>query len=329
MMKTLGAKLEEARVNKGISIQEAAERTKIRASFLESFEKNKFDIDLPEIYRKGFVKNYAELLELNVEEIENDYLNMHGKVTNAKPAQKGKQAQTRENFGKFDLGNTAEPKIERDRQAKQDKAPEPEPTRVFSMAGDKPAETNMTHASFSVGHEDVQVNERPLKTEGTTRRKPKAQESAKSDDKMIWGAVGVSFAALLVVVGFLAFMFKDDPQSEVASNSQPADSGHGEVNEPKVGDTGPAGAVEPTGSPVIPNEQMGLEAKGGDVHVILIDKRTGGTVFDQTILDGEAITVDKAGPMAIIFDKGDFIFVRLNEKLYKMPKSGPGRTAIP
>ena len=326
MMKTLGAKLEEARVNKGISIQEAAERTKIRASFLESFEKNKFDIDLPEIYRKGFVKNYAELLELDVAEIENDYLRMQGKASNAKAAGKAKSSQSRDNFGKFDLGGTPEPKVEREQPAKAEKAPEPEPTRVFSMAGEQTGKTQ-TRTPFATDVEDVEVNEKPQKQEGQ-RRRPKPQQP-KTDDKMIWGAVGVSFAALLVVVGFLAFMFKDDQQNEVADNTPPPETDPAGNSPSMEGDTGPAGAAEPAGSPVVPNEQMGLEAKGGDVHVILIDKRTGGTVFDHTILDGESVSVDKTGPMAIIFDKGDFIFVRLNEKLYKMPKSGPGRTAIP
>ena len=52
-MNTLGEKLAEARMKKGLSIQECSEQTKIRVSFLEAFEQDNFDIDLPDIYKKG------------------------------------------------------------------------------------------------------------------------------------------------------------------------------------------------------------------------------------------------------------------------------------
>ena len=52
-------------MKKGLSIQECSEQTKIRVSFLEAFEQDNFDIDLPDIYKKGFMKNYAELLGLD------------------------------------------------------------------------------------------------------------------------------------------------------------------------------------------------------------------------------------------------------------------------
>lgn len=72
-MQTIGERLEEARKRKGISLREAAEATKIRSDFLSSIEQNKFDFDLPDIYKRGFLKNYARYLKLDVEKTLTDY----------------------------------------------------------------------------------------------------------------------------------------------------------------------------------------------------------------------------------------------------------------
>jgi len=72
-MQTIGERLEEARKRRGISLREAAEATKIRGDFLANIEQNKFDFDLPEIYKRGFLKNYARYLKLDVEKLLTDY----------------------------------------------------------------------------------------------------------------------------------------------------------------------------------------------------------------------------------------------------------------
>lgn len=72
-MLSIGQRLEEARNRKGISISEAAEATKIRSDFLSYFEQNNFDYDLPEIYRRGFLKNYAQYLKLDSSKLLIDY----------------------------------------------------------------------------------------------------------------------------------------------------------------------------------------------------------------------------------------------------------------
>jgi transcriptional regulator with XRE-family HTH domain len=72
-MQTIGERLEEARKRKGISLREAAEVTKIRSDYLGNLEQNKFDFDLPEIYRTGFIKNYARYLRLDADTIITDY----------------------------------------------------------------------------------------------------------------------------------------------------------------------------------------------------------------------------------------------------------------
>src|SRR5258707_125223 len=68
-MQTIGERLEEARKRKGISLREAAEATKIRGDYLLKFESNQYDINLPEIYVRGFLRTYANFLKLSVDKI--------------------------------------------------------------------------------------------------------------------------------------------------------------------------------------------------------------------------------------------------------------------
>lgn len=72
-MQSIGEQLEEARKRKGISLREAAEATKIRSDFLDNLEQNKFEFELPEIYKRGFIRNYARYLKLDPEKILTEY----------------------------------------------------------------------------------------------------------------------------------------------------------------------------------------------------------------------------------------------------------------
>ena len=72
-MQSIGERLEEARKKKGISIREAADATKIRGDFLDCFEKDKFDIGIPDIYVRGFLNNYSKFLHIDPAKIVTDY----------------------------------------------------------------------------------------------------------------------------------------------------------------------------------------------------------------------------------------------------------------
>lgn len=72
-MQTIGERLEEARKKKGISIREAAEATKIRGDYLQKFESNQFDINLTDLYVRGFLRSYANFLKIPSDRLLNDY----------------------------------------------------------------------------------------------------------------------------------------------------------------------------------------------------------------------------------------------------------------
>ncbi len=63
----------QARTEKGVSVREAADATRLRADVIENMESGAFDYKLPEIYKRGFLRIYAAYLRLNVDEILAEY----------------------------------------------------------------------------------------------------------------------------------------------------------------------------------------------------------------------------------------------------------------
>ena len=93
---TIGERLEEARKRKGLAIRDVAEATKIRAEYLMSMESDSFDIPLPDVYVRGFLKNYCNHLKLDPTPLMTDFEALH---LGGKHAQKDKG----EVLGRMDL----------------------------------------------------------------------------------------------------------------------------------------------------------------------------------------------------------------------------------
>lgn len=66
-MWTLGETLRQARLDKSVSIAEAARDTRIRRSYLEALEAEDSASLPPPVYTRGFVRTYAEYLGLNAQ----------------------------------------------------------------------------------------------------------------------------------------------------------------------------------------------------------------------------------------------------------------------
>jgi cytoskeletal protein RodZ len=62
---TLGETLRQARLDKGVSLADAARETRIRRSYLEALEAEDTAALPPAVYARGFLKTYAEYLGLN------------------------------------------------------------------------------------------------------------------------------------------------------------------------------------------------------------------------------------------------------------------------
>lgn len=98
-MQTIGERLEEARKRKGISVREAAESTKIRGDYLQKFEANSFDIDLPPLYIRGFIRTYSRFLELDPERIVSDVDTVLAREGKQPPRREQREALGRVDFG--------------------------------------------------------------------------------------------------------------------------------------------------------------------------------------------------------------------------------------
>ncbi|MHB1296374.1 MAG: helix-turn-helix domain-containing protein [Anaerolineae bacterium] len=73
-MGELGTRLREAREALGLSLEQAEDLTRIRRVFLQALEEERF-ADLPgDVYVRGFVRNYAQALKLDADEL----LAIHG-----------------------------------------------------------------------------------------------------------------------------------------------------------------------------------------------------------------------------------------------------------
>lgn len=68
-MSELGTKLREARVAKGLTLNSLQQTTKIQKKYLEAIEEGRFE-DIPgTFYARGFVKQYADVVGLNGDEL--------------------------------------------------------------------------------------------------------------------------------------------------------------------------------------------------------------------------------------------------------------------
>ena len=69
MSEKFGHLFTEAREKKGLSLESIADSIRIRAEYLEAIENETFNFNLPDIYKRGFYKSYAEYLGLDVNEM--------------------------------------------------------------------------------------------------------------------------------------------------------------------------------------------------------------------------------------------------------------------
>lgn len=68
-MTELGRKLKEARESNGMSLSDVQESTKIQKRYLEGIEEGAYDIMPGKFYVRAFIKQYAEAVGLNAEEL--------------------------------------------------------------------------------------------------------------------------------------------------------------------------------------------------------------------------------------------------------------------
>lgn len=68
-MSELGQQLREARLQKGMSLDDVQEMTKIRKRYLEAIEAGDYKVLPGSFYVRAFIKTYAETVGLNPDEL--------------------------------------------------------------------------------------------------------------------------------------------------------------------------------------------------------------------------------------------------------------------
>ncbi len=80
MAETLGEKLKQARKDRGISISEVSEQTRISALYLESIENDDYRPLPGGIFNKGFVRSFAKYIGIDEEEAMQDYAQISARL---------------------------------------------------------------------------------------------------------------------------------------------------------------------------------------------------------------------------------------------------------
>ncbi len=107
-MHTIGQQLEEARKHLGLSLREAAEATKVRGDILLRFENDDFDFDLPEVYKRGFLRLYARFLKLDTHSVMQDYATRTGLLKKPEKAKPDVPVSKQELLGQLSLGDNSQ-----------------------------------------------------------------------------------------------------------------------------------------------------------------------------------------------------------------------------
>lgn len=76
-METIGQLFRAARERKGLSLSQVAAATRIKIQHIESMESDDFSRMAAATYARGFIKIYAEYLDLNPEPLIRQYTEMH------------------------------------------------------------------------------------------------------------------------------------------------------------------------------------------------------------------------------------------------------------
>ncbi len=77
-LRSLGDVLRQAREAQALSIEEVESRTRIRAKFIDALESGDFAVLPSTAHAKGFLRNYAQFLQLDVEQIVEQFSELTG-----------------------------------------------------------------------------------------------------------------------------------------------------------------------------------------------------------------------------------------------------------
>lgn len=275
-MQSIGERLEEARKREGISLREAAEATKIRSDFLGYIEQNKMDFDLPEIYKRGFLKNYARYLKLDVDKIMTDYNAQQ--LSNSRLGKKGGA----EWFGQMEI-----------KKPEGSESPE-------QVESEDPAPYGRIAAK-------------------TTRTEDVSEEEEEDTDKTFYIKIGLVFvgviALVFVVAGLVMAILGSDSSSDLGA-------------EPELRDSSEVATPEDTVPPVAVDTNSITLIASGNVYVLVKQQSDNTELYRNTMSEGESVTLEKDGPVDILFTAGENLVIEQGGKRFRPNASGTAKISL-
>lgn len=292
-MQTIGERLEEARKRKGISLREAAEATKIRGDFLSGIEQDNFDYDLPDIYKNGFVKNYARYLKLDPDKALTDF--QAQQLSKTRLGRKGGS----ELFGTMDLKKAVD--VERGPDSLEETPDERRPVlgRIDTKTSSKEIE-------------EAEAEDEPLHDDS---------------DKIFYIKAGLIFAgtlAFVIIVFGLIKAILGGGGDEAADSTAPRDNGAATEN--ATPDTTPP---PPPGTPSVDasSDELTLEATG-NVYVIVKQKSDNSVLFRDTLGEGDTVPLSKEGPVEILFTAGENLIIESGGERMRPSVTGTAKITV-
>jgi curved DNA-binding protein CbpA len=79
-----GEVLRQIRERLGIEVSDIAIATKIRQSYIDAIEQERFDVLPPSVYTRGFVVDYAKFLQLDANKVAKDYMELYKQWSESK-----------------------------------------------------------------------------------------------------------------------------------------------------------------------------------------------------------------------------------------------------
>lgn len=307
----IGERLEEARKRKSVTIREAAEATKIRGDYLLAMEDNSFDIELPQIYVRGFLKNYASFLKLDPVKILTDYdAHLLGRSNQPGPGIHSRGGSEHESLGRVEInpGSRAEtgpqPSTGEDpfvvTEAPESEGPEPE-----------------LHLDLDRGEAERAPAPKPptLEQKGTYH-----DQESWNENKSLYIKIGVVFAGILLVSIILIVLI------QLLSGDRDTPEINPELAQTPPAESAPA-APEAETAPAAGEDSIQITASD-NVTLIVEQTLDRERLYSGSLNAGETIFLEKEGPVSIRFTNGSALVIERGNQSFRPGQSGVGRTVV-
>jgi cytoskeletal protein RodZ len=261
-------------------------------------EDNSFDIPLPQIYVRGFLKNYARYLKLDPNKILTDYdAHLLGKSSRQGSIVSRGQRDSLGSVEIPDSGNSGGEQVVVT-EAPEEEGPDPELT--FNI--DQKSETRPSPPPPT------------LDREGTRH-----DQESWNENKTLYMKIGIVFAAIIVVSIILVIMIqlltgeKATPGINPELASTPAET---VVREPTTVTTSVVGP------------DTILISASDNLTVIVEQTLDRKRLFSGSLNAGESLSLEKEGPVSIRFTNGSALTIEKDGQKFRPPQTGVGRTVV-